>query len=527
MEFNICRFNYYRSTCPFNLYLRTKIYNCRFNFRCSKRLMKLNQKAVIGIDLGSTAIKGVIISEEIKTLSYDKINTKYLNLPNNNLMRKEFLPEDIYTRLCNLIRSLIYKAEIMPSDVAGISINGASGNTILLDKNKNPIGNAISWMDRRASGDIYDILPDIDITKIHQIVGWPWRGSFTFAELAWLKKYKSDIYNRTAYPCMYLEFLIKKITDAWEIDSSNATLSFLQNQEKREWYTTYCNMLDIDPNTRPSICNTGDIIGNITEDFCKKSGLKREAILVHGSFDHPGAAKASGVIAEHDILLSCGTSWVAFFPIEDRSTSISLGLLTLPFLLECGAAWAGMISLSRIGMVIDRYIDILCYEKSTDRYLWFNHLSSQAKPGSNGLFLNLMDQREKKKLDSRIFSSYSEENIARAVMEGAAFELYSNIRKVEKSSGIPKRIVMGGGPAESNIWPQIIADVTGLIIDIQEGQLAGSTGAALVAGRSIGVFTDDLDDYKMRIKKIKTIYPNYQNQRIYKEIFKIYENQKQ
>ncbi len=496
------------------------------HFSSGEARMSTSIKASIGIDMGTTAIKGVLLSEEGAFLSSNKVATEYKKPSSERVDGTELEPESIYDSICTLIRKLLCNVADTAGErtirVQGLSINGASGNTVLLDEERDPLGPVISWLDRRADKPVRELLPGLDPEDIHSVVGWPWRGSFTFAHLAWLKSYLPDMYSRAAYPAMYLEYLLWKITGLWEIDTSNATLSFLQDQERKVWHPPYCRAVNIEPSTRPRIRATGDIMGKPTAAFTEKTGLPGSISIVHGSFDHPGAARAAGVLTEKEILLSCGTSWVCFYPIGDRSSSISLGLLTDPFLSGDGGPWGGIFSLSRIGTVIEQYINALIASSAEERYERFNRLADVSAPGADGLFVNVLKEREKPVRAKTFLSRYSATAVARALMEGPAFEINARLSILSQEGRRPQRIVMVGGPAESPVWPQIIADILGLPIEIQKGQMMGAAGAALVSGYATEVLPGFAETSRLLDRKQHTVCPDSNRHAIYTEIYRKY-----
>ena len=81
-------------------------------------------------------------------------------------------------------------------------------------------------------------------------------------------------------------------------------------------------------------------------------------------------------------------------------------------------------------------------------------------------------------------------------MEGAA-ELLNDRFNHLKMHGINfKKAVMTGGPSRSLVWPQIIAETTGLEL-VTGSRHAGARGAALLAGVGAGIYRDEYDAYKI------------------------------
>jgi sugar (pentulose or hexulose) kinase len=195
-----------------------------------------------------------------------------------------------------------------------------------------------------------------------------------------------------------------------------------------------------------------------------------------------------------DLLLSCGTSWVAFYPVEDRNLAISQGLLVDSFLSPEGP-WATMYSLPEIGRRIDWYIENLVLkekENPKEKYTIFNESSEEAPPGARGLYINpFLDSKHIPQTEIDLYAGRSREEIARAVMEGPALRMRYNIERLAEAGIKADRIAMVGGPSESPSWPRIVAEITGLELKLINGQTAGAVGAAMLAAIGAGLFKDE------------------------------------
>ncbi len=78
-------------------------------------------------------------------------------------------------------------------------------------------------------------------------------------------------------------------------------------------------------------------------------------------------------------------------------------------------------------------------------------------------------------------------HIARAVLEGVAHNLRWLLEVMGSHGMAPTRLRVIGGGVRSDLWMQIIADVTGLIVDtVDHPQYAGARGAALLAAVGTG-----------------------------------------
>lgn len=476
---------------------------------------------LMGLDLGTSAVKGVVISDEGEIIAQGKRSTQFLR-PQSGFV--ELCPEVHYRTVCDLIRELV--SGIPPgSSIAALSMAAASGNTILTGSAGEPLTNIISWLDQRAVNVAHELLPEFDFEQVHAIVGWPWSGSFPFGHLAWLKHNAPALYDSASHYGMNSDYLLFRLTWKWGMDYSTATTFYLQDQCQRQWHAPYLERLEISENSLSTLLPSGSVLGPLTPQAAEDINLSEKTLVVLGAFDHPCAARGTGMLQPGDLLLSCGTSWVGFYPLEDRNLALSQKLLIDPFLTPDGP-WGALFSLARIGTTIDWYIEHLILQPSdafANRYRIFNACAQQALPGANGLYINLFrDTLSMSEETVKLKIRYSREDIARAVMEGTAFEMRRKIEELARA-GIPaKRIAMVGGPTESPIWPRIVADITGLELRLINGQNAGAVGAAILAGIGADVFRNEREAFSGMKEQATCLSPSLSMKGLYISYYKEY-----
>jgi len=234
----------------------------------------------------------------------------------------------------------------------------------------------------------------------------------------------------------------------------------LFDQVNRRWYKPYLDMLEIPEEAISELDSSGTVLGPLIPEGAEDTGLSEETLVVLGAFDHPSAARGTGFTKAGDLLLSCGTSWVGFYPIEDRDLAISQRLLVDSFLTPEGP-WATMFSLPMIGRRIDWYIEnlvLLEEEDPEEKYTIFSESSEKVPPGAEGHYINpFIDSEHVPQAEIDLHANRSRDEIARAVMEGPALRMRYNIERLAEAGISADRIAMVGGPSESPVWPRIVA----------------------------------------------------------------------
>jgi len=431
---------------------------------------------LIGLDLGTSAIKGVLTDESGSVLAEADADTRLFH-PREGWVESD--PEQHYRNVCGVIREL---AAAAPAEVAALAMAAASGNTLLTDAHGTPLTAIINWMDRRAEQCPPAALTDLTTAEVSLVTGWPCITGFPLAHLAWLRENDPSNYRAAAHYGMDTDWLLYRLTGQWRMDHSTATTFHLQEQAAGTYYEPFLRRLDLPLTKLSMLTRSGVPVGPLTAQALRDTGLTAQTTVVTGCFDHPAAARAVGVLSPGQLMLSCGTSWVGFVPHPERQAILDAHLLCDPFLSANGGPWGGMFSVPCIGRTIDWYVDTVIAPGEQDRLRVFDELAAQAPPGAGGLSIDLREPPQ------RIQASRA--NVSRAVMESAARLLNGKIIKLKAYGFRYDRAVMVGGPSRSAIWREIVAGVTGLDVRAA-GQSAGARGAAILAGIGTGLYCDE------------------------------------
>lgn len=466
------------------------------------------ERYVIGLDIGTSAVKGVLMSEGGSVVSREKEATRYRPAMDGLI---QFHVDEWHESVTAVIRTL---AGVLPSgwSVAAISIASASGNTVLVNERGEPMRPAISWMDERVREEMDEIFDDM-ASEVHERIGWPYMRLFPLAHLSWLKRHEPEALAGAARICLSTDYMLHRLTGKWGIDASTATTSYLQDQKAMQWHLPFVERLGISVDQLPPIYPVGSVLGGIAPSAAMDTTLRAGTPIVLGAFDHPCAARGSSIMKEGQLLLSCGTSWVGFFPTADRGKAVAGNLLVDPFLQPEGA-WGAMFSLPAIATSIDKYICRYIAD-GPNRYREFDKLASAAAPGAGGLLIHPMAEEEFH--DAGI---YRKEQLARALMEGTAYLLLQQVEKLAAAGLSFTSVTMVGGPSETAPWPQIVADVLGREVVTVNGSCAGAVGAAIVAGIGAGLYRNEEEAHRKLVFPRLVRTPDEAAHKVYREQYR-------
>ncbi len=387
----------------------------------------------IGLDLGTSAVKGVCWSPEkgiLKKIS-ERIDLQHPAENHTELDAGRYF-QQIWRIICEL-------SQAADEPIAGIAFAAASGNTLLCSSDGEPLTPIISWLDNRMP----DFMPPAE-WQVRETSGWPPLSMFTLMHLEYFKRFQPDLMQKSTV-AMNNDFVLWKLCGKHLLDSSNATPFYLWNQSRNRW-ADYLSYYELKESQLPEIVPTGTVAGKLKTEFIQ-GNLTAKTTLVTGSFDHPAAARAVNVLTPGNMLLSCGTSWVGFYPVKQREDVPDNELCDI-FQAANGGCWGAMFSLAQVGLEVEEFV-VQRYGNITQRYELFNE---EALAGSNAA-----------------------ENMMKSVIMRfkEKFDQHCNMQK----------IVICGGPSEGKAWRYYLEKYLNVAVENSPyASYTGAVGAAKIAG---------------------------------------------
>lgn len=419
----------------------------------------------LGLDLGTSAFKAALVNADGGTVA--TFETAVENIRSEG-GRVEIDPEQYCETMYRCIRGVCGG---FGGRVVSVTLSGAAGSSLAVGSDGRA-GRIISWLDRRCGEVVPTPLEGLTPEAVRAVTGWPCVTSFPLAQLAWMRQHEPERLDGALWLGLCTDWLQACLCGRHCLDFSTGTTLHLIEQSERRYHTDYLRRLGIRENQLSRLVDSGTTVGALTHEAAARSGLREGTAVVAGAFDHPSAASGCGVREEGQLLLSCGTSWVAFFPVRTREWIVSRRLLCDPFESASGGCWGAMFSIESLGGKVERYVREQIAPGTTAPFQRFNQLAAECRTDER------VDMREPCHP-----VSLPPPRLARAVMNGTAALFAEALRTLVPP--VPfKCAVLAGGPAKSPVWPDIIRAYTGLDITVTDS-FTGARGAAALGRRGI------------------------------------------
>lgn len=472
---------------------------------------------VIGIDIGTSGLKSIIVSSDGEVVKNDKV--KY-ETSHEKTGYSEMNPEDWYEAAAGSLKRLLESE--YGSKVTGISFSGQMHGLVIVDKEGAVIRPAILWNDTRTSEECKEIIADIGLGNLLGQVQNTVLEGFTLSKLMWVKKNEPENYKKIAKFMMPKDYVIYRLTGNIFTEPSDAAGTVMFDVKKGEWSSTLLDQLGIDKNICPEVIPSHGKSGVLNKEMF---GMEQDITLYQGGADNACGALGAGITDSTRQLVSIGTSGVVLSSEEDDDY---MNDGSVHYFNHCvsGQNYVMGVTLSA-GYSLQWLKKMLGDDQSFGDFMQ----EAETSPlGAKGLLYTpfLLGERTPYN-DAEIRGSFigldantTAADIKRAVIEGITFSLNESIEIMRKNGKDISRIVSIGGGAENRQWLQIQADIFDAEIMTRTEEQGPAYGAAMIAAvgeqwfKDFSVITEKWIDYK------ETFSPVTENKVQYKKLFELY-----
>ena len=485
---------------------------------------------LLGIDIGTSACK-VAVFEKSGTVVAAANGDYPVYYPKEGWAEQD--PEEWWSAVCQAVKKAIQKAGIAPEEIAGIGIDGQSWSAIAMDKDGNVLTNTPIWMDTRAQSICDRLNEEIGAEQIFEVSGNSLQPSYTTAKILWYKENLPEVYQRIHKILQSNSYIAYKLTGVMSQDVSQGYGLHCFDMRKAAWDEDMCRKLGIPMEFLPEICACDHVVGTVTEKAAEESGLAVGTPVVAGGLDaacgtlgagviHPGETQEQGGQAG-------GMSICTDSPKGDARLILGYHVVPDRWLLQGGTTGGGGV-MRWLEREFGAYERIAGKEQGKSSLDLFNEEAAKVPAGSEGvIFLPYMAGErspiwdpDAKGVFYGLDFSKTKGHMIRAAMEGTAYALKHNLDVAESVGAKVDVLRAMGGSANSLLWTQIKADITGKPIVVPASDTATTLGAVILAGVGTGVYKDFDEAVDKTIEVRRQHAPNTENRAVYDADYETY-----
>jgi xylulokinase len=442
---------------------------------------------LLGIDLGTTGCKAALYDEHGALAGESYLEYGLITL---SPVMIEQDPLAWWDLTCRAVRGAIAAADARPADVRALAISSQGISFLLVDGAGRPLGNAINWLDGRATAECAAILEQIDRERLFRITGKRAAPFYVLPKLLWLRRHRPDAWGAASKLLMGQDYLVYRMCGQSVTDHSLAGGTMLYDLQGLDWCDELLSTFDIPRDLLPEIRWAGTLAGQLLPAAAAELGLLPGTPVVVGGQDQKCAALGAG-IADGTATISLGTAsaieQIMDWPLTDPLQRVPSFTFVQPerWVLEAVVGTsAGALRWYRDTMARGISYAALDVEAAqippgADGVMFLPHLTGAGSPywvtAGRGTFHGLS-------------LATTPGHLTRAVLEGVAYQLAANLAVTQDLAGPVGQTILFGGGARSGLWRQIIADVCNRPVAWTPTVETAGLGAAMLAGLGCGLF---------------------------------------
>ncbi len=487
---------------------------------------------LMGIDLGTSSVKTSIFSETGKLMA-SAINEYPLLQPQNGWAEQN--PEEWWSATVLSISQVLKTSKIDAEAIAGIGLSGQMHGLVMLDENNKVIRNAIIWCDQRSASECDEITEAVGKDRLFKITANPASTGFTASKLLWVRNHEPENYKRCHHILLPKDYIRFRLTGLYYSDVSDASGTQLLDIEHRCWSEEILNKLNIPLKWLPSLCESPDVTGTVSESAAKITGLSVSTIVVGGAGDNAAAAVGVGAVEDGKAFTTIGTSGVVYAHsssyIYDHKGRVHTFCSAVP------KEWHVMGVTQAAGLSLKWFRDTFCLDiqskaaqENKDAYEIMDKIVEKKSIGANKLlFLPYLMGERTPHLDPYcrgvffgLSAIHTRDDMMRAVMEGVTYSLRDCFSIISDLNIVIKSMAACGGGGKSKLWRQMMADNYGCSVNTMENNEGASFGAAILAAVGCGLFNSVQDACRAYIHTVSVTESNDKNAEMYSCIYEVY-----
>ncbi len=477
----------------------------------------MEQRLYIGIDLGTSAVKLLLVDGEGKILN--TVSKEYpLSFPHPGWSEQK--PEDWWDACLEGIPELLKGFDA--ANVRGIGGGGQMHGLVVLDDKDTVLRPAILWNDGRTGEEVEYLNETIGRDKLSAYTANIAFAGFTAPKILWMRKHEPDLFARIAKIMLPKDYINYRLTGVHSCDYSDASGMLLLDVKDKKWSEEMMAIVGVRRDQLPDLYESYDVIGTVLPETAARLGLPEGVKVIAGAGDNAAAAIGTGTVRDGSCNISLGTSGTIFIASDTFGVD--------PYnALHSFAHANGRYHL--MGCILSA---ASCNKWLCEEILKTNDYGAEQAPitddrlGRNNVFFlpYLMGERSPiNDVDARgtftgITMDTTRADIVQAVLEGVAFAIRDSY-EVAKALNIPiesSRLCGGGG--KSPLWRKIMANVLNIPIEIPVAEEGPGYGGAMLAMVGCGEYPDVIECADKLITTQSVVMPDKEIAARYEEKYR-------
>lgn len=381
--------------------------------------------------------------------------------------------------------------QIDATRVAGLAISNQRETSAFLDAAGRATHPALVWLDERGGSEIPIAVAALGRERLHETTGKPPDLTPVFYRLAWMRRHKPEVLDRSAWILDVQGFLVWRLTGAPATSWTSADPFTIFDIREKRWSAPLLDYLGIGEGMLAPTYRPGTRLGQISAEAAAATGLAAGTPVFAAGGDGQCAGLGVDAVRPGRVYLNLGTAVITGLWTADCAIDRNWRTMTSPtgegyFLESCQRAGA---------FLVNWFADTLAGGRDDATFARLEAAAANLPIGAEGLLLcpyltGCMDPHwdpDARAAFVGLSPHHGIGHLYRAMLEAITLESARAIDAMVAAGIAADEIVAIGGGAKSALWRQIYADATGLPVRTGRTIDASAVGAAMTAAVGAGI----------------------------------------
>ena len=433
----------------------------------------------------------------------------------------------VWRSLKDTVQEAMFNASASPDQVLGIATASMRHGIVVLD-NDGEVMLAIPTNDARAASETTELAAQRGEAFYKRTGHWP-LPIFAATRLMWLQNHAPGTLHQAQSILGVSDWVAYRMTGTISMERSLAGETLLFDLQTNDWAWDLVESLNLPRRIFPRVIQAGDVLGNLTPSAAEYLGLVEGIPIVAGGADTQSGLLGCGVTAAGQLGVIAGTTTPVQLVLDKPTLDDKYRLWTGQHILP--GRWVLESNVGQSGEALD-WMAGFQYSEAKDPVPMLAAAATRSEPGALGitstLGASLFNSREMGiPIGNITFSPLLANDdpergrhIGRAVLEGLVYGVQTNIEQLLEVAGIDQPpIKLAGGIARSDLFAQILSNVSSTTVAVPATTEASALGAAMCAAVGAGVHDDLVIASSAMAKTERSFSPEAEHQATYQELF--------
>jgi xylulokinase len=459
---------------------------------------------VIGVDIGTQSTKALLVDASGQVIAR---HSQAYRVDTPRPGWAEQWPQVWLEAVYQCVAACTAAGAVAPADIKALCVSSLYGGSgIPVNEAFEPLHPCLIWMDRRAEAQVAQVNAEQDLARLHALTGNGVDSYYGFTKMLWLKQERPEVWKQLRWLLPPNSYVNHALTGELAVDHSSAgNIGGLYELAARSWSEPMLQALGIDSRLMPQrLLYSDEVVGGLLPEPAARLGLAAGTAVLAGGVDAAMATFAAGVNRPGKHVAMIGTSMC--WGYLDRQADARHGLVSFPHVYKGAHELYSFGGALTAGASVSWFREQFCQAEAeqaaadgTDPHQALEALAAQLPAGAQGLlFLPYLMGERSPIWDAKASGAFiglglqhGKGHLYRAVLEGVTYALRHNIEAGRQAAGeLDAELIVVGGASQSDLWMQIIADITGFEVLSIAQEVEAAYGAALLAARASGLVSE-------------------------------------